>query len=268
MSAILSERDLVPPWYVEGPSFNTGRFRDWVYGRILGARLRSHVSVGVPQIVGVAGPGVLLPEMAPSTTASTTSDIPPAIDRRDQPSNPGGLPLQIVDNWFDYHSLQGQGVAVQHVSQVPAAPATTPVPVIPPPVPGPITTDFEEETDTMGVLSDIYDAVDTSLGGVLPGGVPFGSSPAGAVYQALTPNAPATSVPQQVIPAGAAAPGACNHGGASPVYKKVCGEYKWVYPKKRRRKQLVTQSDIKGLAALKGVVGTGKIMEVWIATHS
>lgn len=38
--------------------------------------------------------------------------------------------------------------------------------------------------------------------------------------------------------------------------------------RKRRRKQLVTQSDIKGLAALKGVVGTGKIMETWIATHA
>lgn len=37
--------------------------------------------------------------------------------------------------------------------------------------------------------------------------------------------------------------------------------------RKRRRKQLITQSDIKGLAALKGVVGTGKIMETWIATH-
>lgn len=37
--------------------------------------------------------------------------------------------------------------------------------------------------------------------------------------------------------------------------------------RKRRRRQLVTKGDIKGLAALKGVVGTGKIMETWIATH-
>ena len=37
--------------------------------------------------------------------------------------------------------------------------------------------------------------------------------------------------------------------------------------RKSRRKQLVTKGDIKGLAALKGVVGTGKIMETWIATH-
>ena len=62
------------------------------------------------------------------------------------------------------------------------------------------------------------------------------------------------------------APQAC--GGASPVYKKVCGEYKWVQPKRRRRKRLATQGDLKDLAALKGILGNGKAFEVWIATHS
>ena len=57
-------------------------------------------------------------------------------------------------------------------------------------------------------------------------------------------------------------------GGASPVYKKVCGEYKWVQPKRRRRKRLATQGDLKDLAALKGILGNGKAFEVWIATHS
>ena len=71
-----------------------------------------------------------------------------------------------------------------------------------------------------------------------------------------------------VIPQAPGAPTGHSCGGGSPVYKKVCGQYKWVYPKRRRRKQLVTQSDIKGLAALKGVVGQGKILETWIATHS
>lgn len=57
-------------------------------------------------------------------------------------------------------------------------------------------------------------------------------------------------------------------GGASPVYKKVCGQYKWVTPKRRRRKRLATQSDLKDLAALKGILGNGKAFETWIATHS
>jgi len=55
--------------------------------------------------------------------------------------------------------------------------------------------------------------------------------------------------------------------GPSPVYKKVCGVYKWVYPKRRRRRQLITLSDAAGLAKLKGIVGQGKTMDVWIATH-
>lgn len=63
-------------------------------------------------------------------------------------------------------------------------------------------------------------------------------------------------------------PQAANCGGGSPVYKKVCGAYKWVYPKRRRRKALVTKKDITGLAQLKGVLGMGKAMETWIATHS
>jgi len=62
--------------------------------------------------------------------------------------------------------------------------------------------------------------------------------------------------------------GACGIPcGPSPVWKKVCGVYKWVTPKRRRRKQLLTQSDAAGLAKLKGIVGQGKVMEVWIATH-
>ena len=68
--------------------------------------------------------------------------------------------------------------------------------------------------------------------------------------------------------------------GGMPVPEGVCKPSDVVYQwdecsqsyvakkkRKRRRKQLVTKGDIKGLAALKGVVGTGKIMETWIATH-
>lgn len=56
--------------------------------------------------------------------------------------------------------------------------------------------------------------------------------------------------------------------GGSAVYKKVCGAYKWVFPKRRRRKQLVTKSDAQGLATLKGIVGNGVVMQTWIATHA
>lgn len=56
--------------------------------------------------------------------------------------------------------------------------------------------------------------------------------------------------------------------GGSMVYKKVCGSYKWVNQKRRRKSRLATRSDLKDLAALKGVLGQGKLLETWIATHS
>lgn len=71
-----------------------------------------------------------------------------------------------------------------------------------------------------------------------------------------------------VIPQQPGTGGSCGSCGPNPVYKKVCGQYKWVTPKRRRKKALVTQTDLKGLAALKGVLGQGKLLETWIATHS
>ena len=64
------------------------------------------------------------------------------------------------------------------------------------------------------------------------------------------------------LPAGACKP-------SDIVYQWDEKTMSYVPKKKRkaRRRQLVTKGDIKGLAALKGVVGTGKIMETWIATH-
>jgi len=56
--------------------------------------------------------------------------------------------------------------------------------------------------------------------------------------------------------------------GPKPVWKYSCGGYRWVYPKRRRRRQLLTNSDAAGLAKLKGLVGVGKTMDAWIATHS
>lgn len=47
-----------------------------------------------------------------------------------------------------------------------------------------------------------------------------------------------------------------------------CGAGKWIKRRRRRRKVLVTNSEIAGLAKLKGVVGAGQAMREWIATHS
>lgn len=47
-----------------------------------------------------------------------------------------------------------------------------------------------------------------------------------------------------------------------------CGAGKWIKRRRKRRKVLVTNSEIAGLAKLKGVVGAGQVMKEWIATHS
>jgi len=51
------------------------------------------------------------------------------------------------------------------------------------------------------------------------------------------------------------------------VLKYTCGQWKWVKKQKRRRKRLASSSDIGDLAKLKGILGMGKSMETWIATH-
>jgi hypothetical protein len=56
---------------------------------------------------------------------------------------------------------------------------------------------------------------------------------------------------------------------ANVVYKWDCATQQYTPRKKyrRRRKRLASKSDIKDLASLKGIVGQGKVMETWIATH-
>lgn len=46
-----------------------------------------------------------------------------------------------------------------------------------------------------------------------------------------------------------------------------CGNGKWLRKRRRRHRNLATRGDIKDLSALKGVLGAGKLLEVWIATH-
>lgn len=45
------------------------------------------------------------------------------------------------------------------------------------------------------------------------------------------------------------------------------GSGKWITKRKRRRRRLATASDIKDLSALKSVLGAGKGLDTWIATH-
>jgi len=129
------------------------------------------------------------------------------------------------------------------------------------------------EDDTMD-LGDVYDIIDTGLGGILPGGVPFGSSFPATIYNPPSPVVPLPyDAAAPAIPMASAVPGLppmppCPTRGPKPVLKFYCGRYQWIYPKRRGRKQLFTARDSVQLGNLIGIVGNGALAKTWIATHS
>lgn len=74
---------------------------------------------------------------------------------------------------------------------------------------------------------------------------------------------PTTTVTPTIPGAPAAPSGACGTG-ASPVYKQVCGVWKWVYPKRRRRRALLTEGDYNALLRIENLK-VNKNMSVAIA---
>lgn len=129
----------------------------------------------------------------------------------------------------------------------------------------------------MGLLTDFFTDVAIGVGSNYLGGQQPNQIWAGSTQMGYAPGGGFIMPTGNGYQTGGGIPGydlipepgngsACGPCG-SPVFKKVCGGYKWVYPKRKRRKQLLTRSDARGLAALKGILGNGKSMETWIATH-
>ncbi len=199
-----------------------------------------------------------------------TGDLPPAIDRRDETQNESDLPVPLGNisdplftggvqsvqarDWIEYWELVGKGLS--------------PLPPLPRDAPATPTAQIvSAEEDDVGWISDVYDVVDTSVGGILPGGVPVGTT------NVFTPTPPITGTPAVIpSPAVTVIPGT---GTPVPVasaksycMKLIDGQWRMVKMRRRRRKQLATKGDLQDLAALKGILGTGKAFEVWIATHS
>lgn len=202
-----------------------------------------------------------LPPVVPTPSPPPSPPLPPSIVGGDETSLQGVVQV----SWADY--VAGGGVLPDDWNQYPHASD----------YPGLVGTSSVETGggDGVGILGDIYDIVDESLGGLLPGGVaPFFQSPTPPAY--LPPpglmaagGAIGAVPPQAVTYGGGAVPamGACDPS-TGMVYKKVCGQYKWVKQKRRRRRSLATNGDIQKLSALKGVLGNGKALQAWIATHS
>ena len=88
------------------------------------------------------------------------------------------------------------------------------------------------------------------------------------VYDYFTGDEEPTPMEGELLPAGAAA--MCDMAPENFYYGWNSASQTYVLKKKRRRrrKMLATPSDLKQLAALKGVLGQGKAFETWIATRS
>lgn len=222
--------------------------------------------VAIPRIP-MGRPGVAVPgqrEGISGVVATTTATAPistyPPIDRRDVTQNTSVIPttgttaVRVARDWFEYWQLKNAGIAVAEPTPESRRAGTAPAslqtsPGGPEMDLGTLATDLLRTAGTAYIQREFGPQTAMAAPAFLPDMIPdidLGVPGPGV----FTPTAPA----------------AC--GGASPVYKKVCGEYKWVQPKRRRRKRLATQGDLKDLAALKGILGNGKAFEVWIATHS
>ena len=230
------------------------------------------VGIAIPRIP-VGSPGVAVPStgtsVPPVGTGPATippTSVPPAIDRRDITPNTGNVQIMWSKDergsWTLTHPTMG---VIRRLSDKGAAQLAAELQI---PFPGTggtttggttspggddmdlgtLATDLLKQAGSAYIQKEFGTGMGMQYGVDMPSFLPdidLGVPGPGI----LTPSAPAC-------------------GGASPVYKKVCGEYKWVTPKRRRRKRLATQGDLKDLAALKGILGNGKAFEVWIATHS
>jgi hypothetical protein len=212
-----------------------------------------NLPVGYGGLPSILAPSTRLSDLATAPVPAPQSPLPPQIDRRDIPLPQTGAPkLPLSDQaWFERMN-PGQTYR----------PPVSAAPIIAPPSP----TGVSKSMDLGALISDLGTQYIQSrfapppAAPLFPAAVPAIAAGAGAVAAAAGVGLPFVDV----IPG--APDSSCGRG--KPVYKYHCGEYKWVYPKRRRRKALATQSDLRGLAALKGVLGQGKAFEVWIATHS
>ncbi len=111
----------------------------------------------------------------------------------------------------------------------------------------------------MGIITDLTQAAVSIYGATRPPPT-YTTQPVGFSNQALS-TLPVMGVPGvDIIPDDPSCP-----TGARMLWDPKKG--KWIKKRKRRRKRLATASDIKDLSALKSVLGGGKGLDTWIATH-
>jgi len=210
--------------------------------------------------------------------------VGPPVDRRDVelpsvPSIPKVVPKPLFDPGRIFKEAIGR--RIPQIKEVLPVPAEISIPTLPrvrtgpsTEVGGPRTTDIHAGARTMPDLGHIL----SGIGDFIPG--PDFFDLGANIYNYARPaqivdTGVVTTTPQ--VPGGGGggamppvqfAGGACERDPRNDyVLKFSCNQWKWVKKRKRRSKRLATSSDIKDLSSLKGVLGDGKNLSTWIATH-
>lgn len=234
-------------------------------------------SSSFPSLVGLSLPRIpYLRQLDP-----TPPPLPPPIDRRDIPSNQAVVPVAVAiqaKDWFDYWRLRELRSTDPTMGEI-LAPisATTPLPpeiINPPTLPAPTSPGILDTINRMIYPQEdpvIHETIGAIAGQYIQ-----------AKYGANQPRLQATGY-HGGMDVGAGMRPVDTHmdptsvleyaGGYDPCKKQVwdpracCGAGKWVERSRRRRKRLATRSDLADLAALQGILGSGKNLVTWIATH-
>lgn len=214
--------------------------------------------------------GGIIPELVSGTTVAATLGVPGEIDRRDTPSYQEELLVwsEVSPGLYTVEGFGGTFTAAQMMGNFQIDVGS--------PTGGFVASDTEE---SMGWYSDLDEQF---FGGMLPGGAEPGTGgfagmpgygfggPAtvgpGGAAPTPTPAANGAPMPPQLM-AGCAV----DDPWKGCVYKRVCGQWRWVKQKRRRRRQLFTQRDAAQMSSLMGSLPPGapgvSIAKTWIATH-
>lgn len=196
------------------------------------------------------------------------------IDRRDEPLNQEGIPMngagqlvilgagaapnttRVMKGKITYTILNEQVEAIRSrpfmSNEIPTASGPGPGT----PAAGPVVIDEEDEP-----VSTIMDLA-TTLGSAYID-ARYGQPQVQPAFNLPSPGLPFVDVIPEPGPSGSA-----NCGTKGQVWdpNANCGQGKWIKRRKRRRQRLATSSDIKDIGALKSVLGP-TALNAWIATH-
>jgi hypothetical protein len=213
------------------------------------------------------------------------------IDRRDRPVFPVGIPEPPEDiglltipsfptvgefprtdqAWRIFGEISGgQTPPAQRRLPVVAAPAQILPQVRSSPIPT-LGVGLPTINQEVFIMPDVTD-LQAWMRGVIPGDGDLGNLGAG-VLGMFGGSQTTTGVPTVQTVATSpginspVAPPACMDTRKQYCLKFSNGAWKWVKKTRRRRKRLATNTDIKDLSSLKGVLGGGKSLDLWIATH-